>query len=508
MSAAASATPGADAFDVAIVGCGPTGAALALALARAGLRVAVVERETGVVQIPRAVHIDGETMRILADLGVAGAALTLMRPGAGMHWVNSEGGQLMVRTGVQGLAEHGWHNDYYFHQPQLEALLRQAMADAGAALYEGWTLRALREDDEGVTLSLESTADGRADELRARWVVGCDGARSTVRSLISAEAMEDLGEHQAWIVVDGVLHRPLDLPEHTVQHCDPARPATSIYVHPLRRRWELMVLPGEDVQTLVHPATLWPLLERWVRPSQARLERAAVYVFHALIAERWQGARVFLAGDAAHQTPPFLGQGVCAALRDAANLAWKLVTASRRPEIGAALLATYGAERRPHAREFIALAVEVGRVIQVLDPDVAAARDARLLREGLSFAFPTPTLGAGVHRARADAPRVGRVAPQSELADGRWSDEAAGGGWSLWLAGPMHVPPPAVAERLAALGVTTLADPGRRGRAWLAESGACSALLRPDHYVFDLCPTADDLVRAVDALAAWLEPVR
>jgi 3-(3-hydroxy-phenyl)propionate hydroxylase len=403
------------------------------------------------------------------------------------------------------LGAHGWHNDYYFHQPQFEEVLRQGLARyPSVQVAEGWELQSLRQDAEGVELSLRAVEGGALGTLRARYVVGCDGARSTVRAQLGGDDFEDLGEHQAWLVVDGVLNRPLDLPEHSVQHCDPARPATSIYVHPLRRRWELMLLPGEDPKAMTEPEVVWRLLSRWVKPGQATLERAAAYVFHSLVARRWQAGRVLLAGDAAHQTPPFLGQGLCAAMRDVANLAWKLVAAVRHPARGTELLATYGPERTPHARAFIALAVEVGRVIQQTDPQAAAERDARLSSQGLSFAFPSPTLGIGAHQARSAAPAVGQVAPQFEGPDGRWSDDAAGAAWSLWLdadlAGQLG------ADRLArwrAAGVAVLADPGPRARAWLAEQGARAVLLRPDRYVFEQCTCLAELDAAETAIGVW-----
>lgn len=491
--------------DVAIIGYGPTGAALANALGAQGLSVCVLERSHGVLPIPRAVHIDGETMRVLQSLDLATPSLAIMRPGGSMHWVNAEGQTLLVRTGVQGLGTHGWHNDYYFHQPQFEEVLRQGLARYPTVqVAEGWALQSLRQDAQGVELSLSAVEGGAAGTLRARYVVGCDGARSTVRAQIGGDDFEDLGEHQAWLVVDGVLNRPLDLPEHSVQHCDPARPATSIYVHPLRRRWELMLLPGEDPKDMTDPEVVWRLLRPWVQPSQATLERAAAYVFHSLVARRWQEGRVLLAGDAAHQTPPFLGQGLCAALRDVANLAWKLVEAVRQPSHGAALLATYGPERTPHARAFIALAVDVGRVIQETDPQAAAVRDARLSSQGLSFAFPSPTLGDGAHRARAQAPVVGQVAPQFERPDGRWTDDVAGAAWSLWLdadlAGQIDA---ACLARWQAAGIAVLADPGPRARAWLAEQGARAVVLRPDRYVFDLCADLAELEATEVALRHW-----
>jgi 3-(3-hydroxy-phenyl)propionate hydroxylase len=490
--------------DVLIVGAGPTGTALANLLCAQGLSVLVIERNVGVLNIPRAVHVDGETMRVFQTMGLGASLLDILRPGGRMQWVNAAGETLLVRTGVEGLGVHGWHNDYYFHQPQLEEALRRGLARfPGVELREGVEFRTLDIQPDFVDVQAWDLAADTPQSLRARYVVGCDGARSTVRRWVGAEDFEDLGEHQAWLVVDGVLNHPLDLPEHTVQHCDPGRPATSIYVQPLRRRWELMLLPGEDPQAMTETDTVWRLLAPWVKPAQARLERAATYMFHSLLAHRWQAGRVLLAGDAVHQTPPFLGQGLCAAIRDVANLGWKLAAALRLPACGETLLATYDQERKPHAREFIALAVELGRVIRVIDPAQAAARDARLKEQGLRFAFPSPSLGPGMHHGDGTGP-IGRVFPQVELADSAWLDDHVGLRFALILDRDAPRPPASTMQRLERLGVVVILDGGPKAQQWLREHGCAAVCLRPDRYVFDARRSIDELPAVCDSLASWL----
>lgn len=488
--------------DIAIVGGGPVGIALANLLGLHGLEVVVLERHPDILDIPRAVHFDGETMRVFQAMGLAGEVLDISRPGHGMHWVNADGQTLAIREGVVGLGDQGWHNDYYFHQPQLEAVLRQGLTRfEHVQLLSGTAVNAHTSDANGVTLSYVRLADGCEGRLRCRYVVGCDGARSLVRQWVGDEH-EDLGQHQAWLVVDGVLDHPLPLPEHTIQLCDPARPATSIYVHPLRRRWELLVLPDEDVDKLVQPDNVWRLLERWIQPTQGTLERATVYVFHSLLARAWQRGRLLLAGDAAHQTPPFLGQGLCAGVRDAANLAWKLACAVR--DHCDALLATYGPERYPHAREFIDLAVRMGKILQITDPAEAAERDARLLAEGLSFHFPRPTLGPGVHIG--DAP-AGKVFIQPLLPDGRWFDDVVGHNFAL--VAPSHWPTaldPATQQRLRGLPITHISNGGESVEAWLQTHHCAAALIRPDRYVYATVQTPEELVTALIKLESWLKP--
>ena len=490
--------------DVVITGFGPAGALLANLLGEAGIDVLVLDRAVGVMEIPRAVHIDGETMRVIQAAGVAREVLALCRPGYGMHWVSAQGETLVIREGHPGLSDQGWHNDYYFHQPELEKALRAGLTRfPHVEIREGVEVLGHAQDADSVTLQTRDMATGLNQDIEARYVIGCDGARSIVRSWIGDEP-EDLGQHQAWLVVDVQLHRPLDLPTHTVQHCDPARPATSIYLHALRRRWEIMLLDSDDPQKVAENANVWQLLARWVKPSQGVLERAATYVFHSLLSRRWHKGRLFIAGDAAHQTPPFLGQGLCAAARDVANLAWKLALALERPA-KCAILDTYGPERIPHARAFIDLSVQMGKIIQVVDPEQARVRDADLLAKGLSFQFPRPALGPGMHTG--DAAMAGKVAPQSVLPDGRWFDDVVGQRFSL-LVDASAAPQLSQACRrtLSALGVVLVDGGGQRAQAWLEQSQCVAALIRPDRYVFDTARTVQDIDATVARLARWITP--
>ena len=488
---------------VLIVGAGPTGVALANLLGCYGVQTQLIERHVGVTQIPRAVHLDGETMRTFQSMDMATELLSVLRQGSCMHWVNAEGKVLLVREGINGLGSHGWHNNNYYHQPHLEEALRRGLDRFDHVhLCEGWEVTQIAQDAQGASVSVRDT-DGNTQTLQAQYVVGCDGARSMVRDLMGDDqGFDDLGEHQAWLVVDGVLNRPLDLPEFSVQYCDPKRPATGIFVNALRRRWELMLLPGEDPQALTREDKVWELISPWVKPSQARLERAATYTFHSLITKRWQNGRLFVAGDSAHQTPPFLGQGLCAGIRDAANLGWKLAHALQHPDSAQAVLQTYGPERTPHAKAFVQLAVDVGQIIQELDPVKAAQRDERLLREGMAFTFPSPPLGEGMHRAAPERAPVGQVAPQFEMPDGLWSDDHAKRGWSIWVLPECKLD--ATTRALAdQWDMTFVSATAPRMADWLRNHQAVAAVLRPDHYLFDLCDCDAALQTSLQTLSRF-----
>ena len=505
-------------FDVALVGFGPVGALLANLLGPRGHRVLVLERDAHVHPLPRAVHFDGEVMRVFQAAGLAEAVGRVARPTSkGMRFVNAAGETLMVRRGTDGPGPHGWASNWYFHQPELDAALREGVrrfANVEVRLRHEAT--AVRDAGDRASLTVREAATGATSVWTARYVVGCDGARSLVRDAIGA-SMIDLGLHQPWLVVD-VVARPGSeragrLPDHTVQHCNPRRPMTRVHVKGPRHRWEIMLMPGDDEAEIVRPERIWPMLAHAVGPEDVRIERAAVYTFHALVAAPWRRGRLILAGDSAHQTPPFLGQGMCAGLRDAANLAWKLDLAAAGAA-GEPLLDTYEAERGPHVREFIELAVRLGAVIQATDPDAAAARDAEFRASGpRMFDFPQPRLGPGVWVR--DAPAGGTVFPQPRLADGRRLDEAAGNRFAVLSA----LPPGALGALEAQvrrlgdgrrdglgpdLDLAFVDAPGPEVEEWLARREAAAVIVRPDRYVFGTARDEAELRRALDELPARL----
>ena len=482
--------------DVAIVGLGPTGATLANLLGAAGLSVAVLEREAGVFPLPRAIHFDGEVLRILQGAGLREQALAIARPGEqGMHFVNGAGETMLIRGGSAALGPHGCANNYYFHQPELEAVLREGLARfANVDVRLCSEVTGIAQDANGTTLAVRETGSGQTSTVRARYVVGCDGARSPVRQHMGS-AMLDLGLRQPWLVFDVVLRQPVDLPTHTVQHCDPARPMTYCNVVGDRRRWEIMVLPGDDREALVQPDSLWRLVAPWVRPDQARLERAAIYTFHSVIAQGWRRGRLLLAGDACHQTPPFLGQGMCAGIRDAANLAWKLeaVLARRAPD---ALLDTYELERAPHVRALIELAVRLGNIIQTTDPALAAERDAQF-RTGRPeiFELPTQVLGAGAFDAQPGSP-AGRPFPQPRLHDGRLLDELLGRRSAvIGRRAVLAAAAPTTIERWRRADAMVIDQPDAPLSDWLDAQAAQAVILRPDRYIVGVARTGHDLDR-------------
>jgi len=483
--------------DVAIVGCGPVGAALATLLGQQGHRVVVVERHAAPYALPRAVHFDHEVARILQACGLGADLPAISEPGRDYEWRNGAG-EVLLRFGGRDLGPSGWPDANMFWQPALEGLLESAAAALpSVAVRRGLSLTGLDVGDDAVTLTLtpgDGDGGGPTERLDARYVVGCDGANSTVRSLVGAP-VTDLGFFYDWLIVDVVLRRPRVFDPVNVQVCDPARPTTMVSGGPGRRRWEFMRLPGETVADLDDEARAWALLAPWgIAPADAALERHAVYRFQARWAERWRTGRVLLAGDAAHQMPPFAGQGMCSGLRDAANLAWKLdlVLGGRA---GAGLLDAYEAERRDNVRAVIDVSMALGQVICVTDPAEAAARDAAM-RPGAGSAQPVPPLpGVTTGVVRAGDPLAGRLFVQGRVATADGSepalfDDVAGAGWRLVTTVPLAVElPDDLTKWFAGIGgrVVTVAgadDVDGTYARWAAEHGVVAALQRPDFHLY------------------------
>jgi len=341
--------------------------------------------------------------------------------------------------------------------------------------------------------------------LTARYVVGCDGASSRVREAIGG-ALFDYRFDEPWLVIDAKVRDPRRVPKVNLQICDPARPTTCVLMGPGRHRWEFMLLPGETSDQVLDEAFIRGLLASWDCDEGIEIDRKAVYRFHGLVAETWRAGRVFLAGDAAHQMPPFAGQGLCSGLRDAANLAWKLEAALKH---GAAdeLLDTYQLEREPHVRGYIELAIGMGLVVCALDPAIAAQRDAGMISAREAGVSPLPPAGdrplaSGV--IYPGAPAAGTLFPQPWIDCGgarhRLDDVLGRGAW-LIVAGRSPPAPTAVTPLI----VISLENPRLAAfhaplSTWLADHDAEAVLVRPDRYVFG-AGAAEDLLRAYST--AW-----
>lgn len=505
-------------FDVAIVGLGPVGSALAILLGQRGRRVVVIERWLEPYPLPRAVHFDHEIGRILQACGLGDELAAISEPAEVYEWRNAAGDPLL-RFGRAGLSASGWPESSMFNQPALEALLA-ARVEALPTVDVRRGIEVVGLDDPGDAGTAVMLSCRDAPTIAARFVVGCDGANSTVRALVDAP-VRDLGFFYDWLIVDLVLDPPRVFDPINLQICDPVRPTTAVSGGPGRRRWEFMRLPHESVDELNDEATAWRLLEPWgVTPANARLERHTVYTFQARWAERWRTGRVFLAGDAAHLMPPFAGQGMCSGLRDAANLAWKLdlVLDGRADD---ALLDTYATERMPNAAAVIGFSMDLGKVICVPDAQEAAARDeamrAGVVAGEVSEVPPLPAIDDGLLCASPAAGSLflqGRVTTSAATGACVRADEVVGAGWTLLIAADRPAADlgldAALLAWFGALGgqVRTigcegadLCDADGAYSSWFARHATTAALQRPDFHVYGTVPeTRNDGAAAFDEL--------
>jgi len=314
-------------YDVAIVGYGPVGQLLATLLGQRGYRVVVIERYPDIYPMPRAVHFDHEIGRILQAVGIRADTNPIIEPYDDWYeWKNAER-ETLLKVDWRGVGPSWWHASNFFAQPDLERELdARARQQPTVTLRRGLPAVAVEQNDNGVTLTTETmtSAEPQAETVRARYLVGCDGANSTVRTLLGLP-VTDLGFFFDWLILDMIPNEPMTFDPPAWQLCDPKRPTTIVPGGPGRRRWEFMALPGEDVNDLNKAETAWEFLQPWgLTPNNAELERHTVYRFQAHWVDRWRSGRVLIAGDAAHLMPPFAGQGMGAGLRDVFNLAWKL----------------------------------------------------------------------------------------------------------------------------------------------------------------------------------------
>ncbi|WP_410631623.1 bifunctional 3-(3-hydroxy-phenyl)propionate/3-hydroxycinnamic acid hydroxylase [Amycolatopsis sp. cmx-4-83] len=473
--------------DVVVIGYGPTGMTTAALLGRAGHRVTVLERYAGLYNLPRAASFDDETMRTFARLGIAPRLLPTLHAQPTYEWRNANG-DLLIEHAYADEGRSGWAEWYMMYQPDLEDALDEVCRETpGVDVRLGSAVTGIEQTPDGVVLT---TADG--SRFAASYVVACDGGNSFTREALGI-GQDDYGFAEPWLVCDFRLHEDaeaLGLPR-ALQLGDPRQPTSIISLGERHHRFSFMLDAGESVEDA--PA-VWTRVADRLTPDDADLIRVATYTFRSLVAHRWRSGRVLLAGDAAHQMPPFLGQGMCSGVRDAQNLAFKLDLVLRGAA-GDAILDTYQSEREPHVRAVIEKGVELGRAQTIRDPELAAERDRRLLAERAAAARPAnlrlPGLGPGFV-----GPGGGELSVQGRVDDGARVDrldQVVGGGFHFL------VTEEALSEldqqALAVAGVRVVAFGEQPGgpvvvdvdgtyRRWFDELGATAVAVRPDLYVF------------------------
>jgi 3-(3-hydroxy-phenyl)propionate hydroxylase/flavoprotein hydroxylase len=493
--------------DVVVVGYGPVGMTTAALLGRLGHRVLVLERYAGLYNLPRAAILDDETIRTFAVLDIVDELLPKASAQASYEWRNGSG-ELLTQVDYALVGRSGWPEWIGHYQPDLEDALDAACRSAG-----------VRVEFDSRVVAIESAADRvrltvggpQARTVTARYVIACDGGNSFVRDALGID-QDDYGFSEPWMVCDFRLLRPTVLPG-ALQIGDPHQPTSVISLGPHYHRFSFMLDSVSDFEVERAPEKVWHRVARFLTPDDAELIRVATYTFRSLVAHRWRVGRILLAGDAAHQMPPFLGQGMCSGVRDAQNLAFKLDLVLRG-RLEDTVLDSYQSEREPHVRAVIEKGVEMGRRQTVRDPALAAERDRVLLAKRAANEKPDkirfPGLGPGMVSA---TPGAGTLSVQGMVqAEGRRGhfDHVVGSGWQLLVEPALATAADAAALAEAKVRVVALGGDGGPAdvegtyRGWFAELGCAAVVVRPDFYVYGTATDADSLRALVAELLTTL----
>ena len=520
-------------FDVVIVGLGPVGAVAANIAGLLGLKTLVLERTDHAYLKPRAIVFDAEIMRIFASIGLAERIAKASRALGGSIYLGADRRPIRTFRARQPAHAKAWYPSNLFYQPELESTLRDGLNRfSNVTVSLKHELAALRDFGGWSTLNVIAHGSSQSLEIRARSVLACDGASSTVRKLLQIP-LDDIGFEERWLVVDTFVNGPMRWPsthaipeevqrgEYSLMLCDPARPSTLIPGVGRHRRWEYMLLPGEHDDDVVGSDWLRRQLSQWIDPQDVEIVRSAVYRFRALIAQRWRINNIFLLGDAAHQTPPFFGQGMCHGIRDAAQLMWKLdlVLNNVSP---AKLLDSYQEEREPHVREIVAASVAAGAQVCILDPEAAVARDKEFRRieherrnAPVAITDVVPPIRAGIIDPKSGGMRLPELAV--ETGNGHQLDDMIAGRFTLLTrceeAGNLPASLAAGWQKIAGqtvrVGAVNDSDCSVHDAAgdvshWLEQRQAYCAIVRPDRYVYAMpCDRAnlyDELTMLLEKL--------
>lgn len=498
-------------FDVVIVGLGPSGAAAANAAGALGLRTLVVERDLAIFERQRAIALDDEALRVIRGLGLFDEITAHMHLGVTARFVGMDG-RPFLSTPSAPTSYTGYSLANFFHQPALEHALREGLKRFPCVqVRAGWTASLVGQGAQAVTLEL-SDEQGETTNVSGRYVLACDGGSSPLRKQLGIP-FAGTSYTEQWMDVQARVKRPLHRAPHFDFVCSPERPGVRCPCPGGYYRWEWRINPGEDADAMLREDNIWRMLaDEGVTPDDIEIARTWSYTFHVRKAQRWRVGRVLLLGDAAHVMPPFAGQGISGAFRDAANVVWKLDAVIRGRAVDA-LLDTYQTEREPHHDAMTHRAVMFGKIVMTQRPAVARLRD-KVLRTatkipGVMAALvrrigaPTP-LGPGCLPADRGGGMAGYLLTPARVAlpgtGSMYIDDALGHGWAIMGldADPRDAMPESTVQAWEQFGAKfltirpgtsvvegdELGDPA--GQLWdaMRVHGVNCLVVRPDRYVY------------------------
>ena len=407
-------------YDVTIVGLGPTGGTLANLIALNGFSVLILEREKSFYPLPRAVHFDDEIMRVFQTIGITKDFLKHTIINKGTKFVNSKGKVVLDWPRPRALTENGWYPSYRFNQPDLERQLRKRLKKyKKVKIEQNSEVNKIKNFKDHVKIYFKNTIDKNINVIKSKYVVGCDGANSTIRSQMKTK-MDNLGFTQKWAVVDLILKKEKkNLPDRTIQYSNSKQPATYCRNVGKRRRWEFAIKNNQNEKKILSESYLWDFLKPWLKKSEAFIERKTIYTFKSAISRKWKKGRIFIAGDAAHLMPPFMGQGMCAGIRDISNLAWKIAKCLRDKH-NEKILNTYQSERFSNAKEYVQTTMRMGEFVNAVGSDqitdnISSGNDGTKSMQSIK-----PKLGNGLG-IKTDKNR-GKIFPQFKTKNGNSLD--------------------------------------------------------------------------------------
>ena len=466
-------------FDVTIIGLGPTGGTLANLIALSGFSVLILEREKSHYNLPRAVHFDDEIMRVFQTIGITKDFLKYTIINKGTKFINSKGRIVLDWPRPRKITDNGWYPSYRFHQPDLERQLKKKLKKYNKVkiLYNS-KVNKITNYNEYVKVSFNNTKLNSFQEIKSKYLIGCDGANSVTRNVMNTK-MNNLGFTQKWAVIDLILKKnKKNLPDRTIQYSNPRQPATYCRNVGKRRRWEFAIKKNQSEKKILSEKYIWNFLKPWMKKKEAYIERKTIYTFKSAISRNWIKGRIFIAGDAAHLMPPFMGQGMCAGIRDASNLAWKIVKClkSRHDK---KFLKSYQSERFTNVKEYVETTMRMGEFVNAAE-SIEITDNISLGSDGTkSMQSIKPMLGKGL--GDNDDINRGKIFPQLNLKNGKTLDDN-------FSCSPILILSSELKNKKKLSKITTINENEVMGLAALLKSYKSKAIIvRPDRFILQSC---------------------